>query len=308
MNNVLNNFIEGIKIDAPLTHKNLTVHFLYGQEDRDLQIRSFDEAIADKSLEVMEIDDGGDVQRLRFINRGPRVLIQAGCIIIGLKQNRTVWSSVIINQNEELVVPVNCIEASRWVHKSRTGHKPRMHLYGELRASNLKRKSQLLKENMVHNSRVSQDEIWDNIDRKMERMGVKSKTNSATDIYDFFKEDIDEYIKAFACPDNAVGFLAMMDTKHVVAMNAYGNHRLFKKQYEDLLSGFAVDATDKDYCEGLKKQKPMNVEQFIESLLRAPQKSYEAIGHGTNILMEGDAIGEALMLDNQVLSMEAFVA
>ncbi len=307
MNNVLNNFIQGIRFDNPVTHKNLSLHFLYGQEDRDLQIRSFDEAIADKSLEVVEIENA-DVQHLRFINRGPRVLIQAGCLIIGLKQNRTVWSSVIINQNEELVVPVNCIESSRWVNQSRTGHKPRMHLYGELRASNLKRKSQLLKQNMVHNSRVSQDEIWDNIDRKMERMGVKSKTNSATDIYDFFKEDIDEYIKAFACPDNAVGFLARMDAKHVVAMNAYGNHRLFQRQYEDLLSGLVVDATDKDYCEELKRQKPMNVEQFIESLLRAPQKSYEAIGHGRNILIEGDVIAEALLLENQILNVEAYVA
>jgi hypothetical protein len=307
MNNVLSNFIQGIRFDTPVTHKNLTVHFLYGQEDRDLQIRSFDEAIADRSLEVVEIENGGDVQHLRFINRGPRVLILAGCLIIGLKQNRTVWSSVIIDQNEELVVPVNCIEASRWVHKSRTGHKPRMHLYSELRASNLKRKSQLLKQNMVHNSRVSQDEIWDSIDRKMERMGVKSPTNSATDIYDFYKEDIDEYIKAFSCPDNATGLLAMID-EHVVAMDAFGNHRLFQKQYEDLLSGLAVDATDKDYCEELKKQKPMNVEHFIKSLLKSPQKSYEAIGHGTNILMEGDVIGEALMLDNHVLNMEAFVA
>jgi len=75
-----------------------------------------------------------------------------------------------------------------------------------------------------------------------------------------------------------------------------------------LLSGLVVDATDKDYCEGLRKQKPMNVEQFIKSLLKAPQKPYEAIGHGTNILMEGDVIGEALMLDNHVLNMEAFVA
>jgi hypothetical protein len=307
MNNVLSSFIQGIRFDTPVTHKNLTVHFLYGQEDRDLQIRSFDEANADKSLEVTEIDDGGDVQHLRFINRGPRVLILAGCLIIGLKQNRTVWSSVIINQNEELVVPVNCIEASRWVHKSRTGHKPRMHLSSELRASNLKRKSELLKQNMVHNSRVSQDEIWDNIDKKMERMGVKSPTNSATDIYESYKADIDEYIKAFSCPDNAIGLLAMIDS-HVVAMDAFGNQNLFQKQYEDLLSGLVVDATDKGYCEGVKKQKQMNVEQFIKSLLKAPQKTYEAIGHGTNILMEGDVIGEALMLHNHVLNMEAYVA
>jgi hypothetical protein len=211
-------------------------------------------------------------------------------------------------QNEELVVPVHCIESGRWRNQSRRGYKPKLHLYSELRAASLKHRIQSLKNKEGDNSSGTQSDTWNSIRRKMERMHVSSPTKSATDIYVNYRKSIDDCVKAFPCPSTASGLIASLDAEHVVAMDVFGDTRLFNRSYEDLLSGIAIDIADKGYCDELKKQRKMSVEQFIESLLKAPQESFDAIGHGKNIILESDVIGEALIANEQVLHLEAFVA
>lgn len=304
--NSLNKFIKGIEVVERQAFNNLSLYFVRGQEMQDMRMKNYDEAIEQKTLVVTEVG-GGNVPELRFNNKGNQpVFIPEGTIVMGLKQSRTVRISILINQHEEIVVPVHCVEQSRWEFNSKAGHKSPFHLYAGLRASNLRHTSASLREGRGFNSRDSQGDTWKNIRKRMDRMNIKSPTGFAGDIFESGKEDIDQYLQTFKCPDNATGFLAMIN-EHVIAMDIFANERLLQRNFQPLLSGVALEAMDAEFGRELQNQKVLTVKEFLQSIQNSQKQSFKSVGHGEDIRFESNGIvGSALVTNNKVIHVEAF--
>lgn len=289
----INDYVSTLEIINSQTFNNLTVNVVRGRDYSNLNIRSFADAIADNSLRIREVGDNGNVPELLFRNDDIYpVFVSEGSIIEGLRQNRTVRTSFVIEPHAELVVPVYCVEHGRWVENSKMGRKSAYHLDTRSRVLNLRKSDQ--------------GEMWDNISDRMSGTGTKSRTGYVGDIYEHSRKNIEAYQRAFICPDHAVGFVAQIDGQ-VVALDVFANNNLMVGNFHPLLAGLCLDSTDREYRRLLSTKKGLTVREFLKAIEDAPKEKHDGIGQGHIIQFESKLlIGNALDFENKFIHMEAF--
>ena len=109
-----------IRVGDPLRHESLSVFPLFSATIGDVDYRLSEPALADESLLVEEVDEGGSVPDLLVENKGDvRVLFLEGEELIGAKQNRILNTSVLVAAHSKIKIPVSCVEQGRWRYKSR---------------------------------------------------------------------------------------------------------------------------------------------------------------------------------------------
>src|SRR5262245_9088522 len=101
-------------VSSPTAHQNLTIFFLFGEDQiKGKAILTLDEALKQKKVIVHETKN---VNELAVENvSGEEVFVQAGDIVKGGQQDRTIALDVIINPRSGRV-PVGsfCVEQGRW--------------------------------------------------------------------------------------------------------------------------------------------------------------------------------------------------
>ena len=66
------------------------------------------------------MSESGPVPELTIVNDGPTpVLVLDGEELVGAKQNRIVNLTILVPPRTRLPLPVSCVEAGRWAHRSR---------------------------------------------------------------------------------------------------------------------------------------------------------------------------------------------
>src|SRR5579862_6639707 len=80
--------------------------------------RLYADVVATGVVAVSEVDDAGAVPELVVANHlDSPVLLVEGEILVGLKQNRVLTTTVLVPALETMLIPVACVEAGRW-HRS----------------------------------------------------------------------------------------------------------------------------------------------------------------------------------------------
>ena len=109
-----------IRVGDPLRHESLAVFPLFSEPTGNVEYRLSDEALADESILVEEISEGGSVPDLLVENKGDvRVLFLEGEELVGAKQNRILNTSILVAAHSKIKIPVSCVEQGRWGYKSR---------------------------------------------------------------------------------------------------------------------------------------------------------------------------------------------
>jgi hypothetical protein len=84
MQNIINEYIGGLKLGRKQCYKNLTVFALLSDYDADCDYLTLDEALSGNLIDVVEKDEGGSVPELKVVNRSERlVLILDGEELVG---------------------------------------------------------------------------------------------------------------------------------------------------------------------------------------------------------------------------------
>jgi hypothetical protein len=108
-----------LRVGDPIRHEALFVFPLFSDSNGNVEYRLSDEALADQSLLVEEIDESGSVPDLLVENKGDvRVLFLEGEELVGAKQNRILNTSVLVAAHTKIKIPVSCVEQGRWRHTS----------------------------------------------------------------------------------------------------------------------------------------------------------------------------------------------
>src|SRR5579859_1744896 len=119
--NQLAAFLNGVSIGTPQTYENMTVYPLMAKNGHMRAYQTLDEAMAAKSFEISEVNEGGSVPTLMVHNHGELpVLLVIGEELIGAKQNRVLNTSLLVAAHSDLKIPVSCVERGRWAYRSRT--------------------------------------------------------------------------------------------------------------------------------------------------------------------------------------------
>jgi hypothetical protein len=305
MKDIIKNYLEQTKIGRKQIYKNMAVFPLLSTYSSNLDYLLLDEALAGGLIEVVEVDKEGSVPELKVINKSPRmVLILDGEELVGAKQNRIVNTSILIQGNYTIVIPVSCVEQGRWSYDS-----PRFFSQERMMSSGLRA---MKSEQANYSVRVSgeyrsdQGAIWNEISEKAGRRGATSPSMAMASIYEKDMPSIQEYVKHFKLIDSQVGAIFMIDGK-VAGLDSFGKPEFFSKIFKKLVESYALDAIDWFDPEKEHKVLKSEVTRFMKSSQTAHVESRESIGLGRDLRIESRKItGFALSLDDQILHLSIF--
>jgi hypothetical protein len=305
MQNVINEYLEQVKVGRKQSYKNLALFPLLSTYALDVDYLLLDQALAEGAVEVKEVTKEGSVPDLKVVNKSPgMVLILDGEELVGAKQNRIVNTTILIAGNTTIVIPVSCVESGRWSYDS-----PRFSSGLRIMGSHMRG----LKAEQVHRSvresgkyRSDQGVIWDEISDKARRRGAASPSMAMDSIYEKDRGSTQEYLSHFSPIQGQVGAVFMINGK-VVGLDCFGKAESFSKVFKRLVESYALDAIDWFVPDKEEKALKSHVTEFLKEGLVAEVETHPSVGSGTDYRMSSRKItGFALCLDGKVLHLSVF--
>ncbi|HJX35052.1 MAG TPA: DUF6569 family protein [Desulfatiglandales bacterium] len=298
-------YLEQVKIGRQQSYKNMALFPLLSTYSLDLDYLLLDEALAAEVIEIVEAVKEGAVPELKVINKSPRmILILDGEELVGAKQNRIVNTTILVQGNGQIIIPVSCVEMGRWSYESPSFRSEQRIMSSELRAMKARQVQSSLRS--TGNYRSDQAAIWDGISEKASRRGARSPSMAMSEIYKKDRSSIDEYAKHFRLIDSQTGAVFMINGK-VVGMDSFGKADSFLKVFRKLVESYALDAID--WFDPEKEYKPLKggVTRFIRDSLASQAESRPSVGLGTDLRIESKKMtGFALALNDKILHLCLF--
>jgi hypothetical protein len=298
------------KIGAPTTFKNMTVFPLIGGQGTAADYLTLDEALAQKLAAITEVSEGGSVPELKFVNSGDKkVFLLDGEELVGAKQNRVLNLSIMVPVGKTLVVPVSCVEAGRWHHRSREFASAPRAQYAEGRARKMAQVSESMR---VSGRRASnQSEVWNHINEKFSRFGSSSPTSAMSDIYEQQSVRLEDYVRSFTPAGDQVGAVFAIQGE-VVGLELFDSAETLRKLFTKLLRSYGLDALDRARSDSAETRAyPIPTEAMAAAFLRkvteAKEEEFPALGEGQDLRLTGPSLtGAALAVDGHVVHLSAF--
>jgi hypothetical protein len=265
-----------VRVGEPLRHESLSVFPLFVESNGDVAYRLSDEAMADQSLLVEEVSEGGSVPDLLVENKGDvRVLFLEGEELVGAKQNRILNTSILIAAHSKLKIPVSCVEQGRWRYKSRYFGSSGSHSPASLRHALRSSVSRSVKEKRGHRS--DQSEVWRKVAELHATHGVQSGSAAMSDAYDAYQDQIVSFREKLKYVAGAIG-VAVAISDRVASVDLFNKASTCKKVWNRLLTGVVFDALEAGASE--KLASVTDVEQMLAAASDLPWKQSEVVGEG----------------------------
>ncbi len=302
--------VSKVRIGTSMTFQNLTVFPLFGDKGTASHYLTLDEALAQKHASVTEVSEAGSVPELKFSNSGDQsVFLLDGEELIGAKQNRVLNLSIMVPAGKTIVIPVSCVEAGRWRHRSREFTSSPRTQYADGRARKMAQVSMSMKSSGIRSS--DQGAIWRDIDLKSTRMKSHSDTSAMSEMFEQEAGRIEDYVQAFHADEGQVGAIFAIDGR-LIGYDLFDSAETLRKLLPKLLRSFALDALDalaSGSGERKEQQAPTEREaqEFFESVSDAGEKSFPGVGEGEDFRLEsGKITGAALTVEGRVVHLSAF--
>lgn len=265
---------ERLTVDDPAVHGELA---LFPVRDRQAprtpegDYATLEEGLRDETLAIAELDASGSVPRLRASNTGQRtVLLLAGEVITGGKQDRVVVADTLVPPGAAVEFAVNCVEQGRWS----AGSQGLSFGFGGKAELGLKQTVQI---------EANQGSTWGAVaelnTRKQQKFGA-AELAPATGTYraslqtEEVRAEADAALAALLPAlggDEVVGVVVAVDGE-IRGTELFGHPGLFARHRESLVRGFALDAAS-----DLEDERPgvpptAEAAAFVRDSLAAPEQ------------------------------------
>ena len=288
-----------LRVGDPIRHEALSVFPIFSEPNGNVEYRLSDEALADQSLLVEEIDESGSVPDLLVENKGDvRVLFLEGEELVGAKQNRILNTSVLVGAHTKIKIPVSCVEQGRWRHTSHYFGSSGSHTPSKLRRALKSSVSRSVKEERGHTS--DQGAVWNEVDCLNISLGVDSDTAAMSDAFDTHQDQIASYRENLKYVEGASGVAVAIGEK-IVAIDLFDKPSTCQKVWDRMLSGVVFDALEAGETD--QHASVADVVQLVASATDLPWEQAEPVGEGEEYRAEskrGD-LASALAFENVVL-------
>ncbi len=265
-----------LQVGDPLRHEALSIFPLFAEPHGTVEYRLADEALANESLLVEEVSEGGSVPDLLVENKGDlRVLFLEGEELVGAKQNRILNTSVLVSAHAKIKIPVSCVEQGRWGYKSRYFGSSGSHSSSRLRRALKASVSHSVRARRGHRS--DQGEVWNAVACLHATHGVQSRTAAMSDVFDAYRERIDSYRDKLEYVDGAVG-VAVAVGGRVVSVDFFDRPSTCQKVWNRILSGVVFDALEVVATDQFASST--EVERLLAAAENLPWERAEAVGEG----------------------------
>lgn len=227
------------------SYKNLAIYPVFYRQSGELDYRVLDEALAQESVEITEINEQGSIPELRVHNKGDRhVLMIDGEELLGAKQNRIVNASFLIPPERQLVVPVSCVEQGRWKYENGDKFTTSRLIY-TARARRQKCKSTTVSLRLKNGFVADQGEIWETVTDYLMGSGTVSQTAAFNDFYRRREKEVENYFRRFRPQRGQVGNLVYVNGELIV-FDSFSKPNTLARLFPKLLRSYALDAVDRN--------------------------------------------------------------
>lgn len=263
------------------------------------------QALADKTLRIVEKDGGGSVPELVVVNSGEAgVLILDGEEVRGAKQNRVLNTTVLVKPGESILVPVSCVEAGRWRQVSLSFDDSDQILSASARTGKCERVSENLRSCGAYDG--DQGAVWRDIGTLLEDAGADSPTSAMSDAFEKRSEQLDAYQKAFPLVEGQAGLIVVSNGR-VASLDVLSRSEVYPVLHGKLIRSHAIEA-----LAGRRTAEPITdpealVAAFLDDARRGKQEVFPSRGAGQDHRLRGiDTAGSALVVDGAVVHLALF--
>lgn len=229
-------FYKNIGVDDPIVYEKLAIYPITypGGGERVENVLTLGEAIETGKCIVSELPEGESVNTVRVENNSKYpVVILAGQVIVGAKQDRMVSYNTVVASNSSIDLEVYCVESGRWSYKS-----------DQFASLDVLTPNELRKKSLTGAS--VQGDIWSTVDEINAQTGSFSNTSALTESYsnEELQEELEKYQSEFGDlpdDDSVVGVVVFFNGKPQTADIFYSNDFL-EKVWDMLLTGYSFDA------------------------------------------------------------------
>lgn len=240
--------IKSLEIGTPFNYRNLSIVPIYAKSSKDkTDYVTLDEAVKNGYITISELD-GGRVPQVRLNNNSDRyIVLVAGEILTGCRQDRLVGRDALIGpKSKDIILPVYCSEQGRWTSKS-------AYFTSEATQATPALRSQIY-------SQDSQHGIWQGIAKAAAKLEVHSATGALQGVYEdkAVKREIESYVEKLEdfprLEEDAVGVVVGLGDK-VIGIDIFANPRVFNSLWPKLLKSYVALAISEEGQSGTLTQK-----------------------------------------------------
>jgi len=262
--------------------------------------RLFAEMQATGAVEVGEVG-GGAVPDLQVVNRSDQaVLLVEGEVLSGLRQTRTLNTTVLVPAHSMVKVPVACVEAGRW-GAARPLRREAFHASPRVRHSkNVGIEARAAGAGGLY---TDQSRVWAAVDEDLALHGVAAPTRSHTETYRRRVLDIESLTARIHPVEGQRGVLALVGGRPA-ALDLFDQPATLSALWHALVGSYAADALLATGSAG--GEHVAGARGAIERLAHGRAAVHPAVGRGEVVLISaGEAVVSALVVGAAVVHLAA---
>jgi hypothetical protein len=298
----LQSIVDALEFGPAISMANLTMYPLLHGDETLPGYATLDEALAAGFVTVTEVSESGQVPELTIVNNGPvPVFVLDGEELVGAKQNRIVNLSILVPPHTKLPLPVSCVEAGRWAHRSRSFAAAGRAHYASGRAMNVQNVSCSLR--ALGQRDGNQGDIWADIEAKSERMDAPSPTRAAAAMYERSRSELDAFQAKLEALPRQVGAVFAINGA-IVGLELFDNAATWRKSMRKIVESYGLDALDRREEEkGRARRDP---KCFLKSVSATAVESFKAVGLGEDLrLTSSQVAGAGLAVEHELVHLLA---
>ncbi|MFQ6062376.1 MAG: ARPP-1 family domain-containing protein [Methanosarcinales archaeon] len=280
-------YLDHITLGEPISFKNMTIFPVFNKNGTGFDYLTLDFALQNNLIEILEKDLGGSVPELKVFNKSNHhILLVDGEELIGAKQNRILNTTIIITPYSETIIPVSCVEQSRWSYKSKKFYTGK-YSHARLRGAKAAQVSESLR--FRGSYRSDQAKVWNEISRKSAVLHAHSPTSALYDVYGERERDLDQYLKAFSYIKGCNGLIVAINGE-IACADIFDNPKTMEGLWKKLLNSYALDAIE--YIREDTKVSIEHAKSFLNEVKKGEFLVYNEVRSEAikNIFGNGDKI------------------
>ncbi|HKV30089.1 MAG TPA: DUF6569 family protein [Candidatus Dormibacteraeota bacterium] len=272
----------GLRLGSPQTAGRLTLLPVF-HDGPALEYVTFADAQKDGRAQITEVGEAGTVSTLEVTTSSEvPVLMLDGEILIGLKQNRVLNTTILVPAKTTLKVPVACVEAGRWRRATSKARRADYALSPKIRA--MKRHS------VTHSARAfgkftaDQGAVWDEVAGSLGDLGVKSRTLAYSDIEKQRRPEIEARLSQLQPEAGQSGVLALIGGKPV-AFDLFDRPSTLARMWQGLIGSYIAEALVPN-----SSNEPADLEaaaEWIRGAGAGEATRHQAVGLGDSVSITG---------------------
>ncbi|MFH1051416.1 MAG: DUF6569 family protein [bacterium] len=295
--------LEDLKIAEPISYKELTVFPILNKSKSNVSYVSPEELLKNSLIEITEIDKGGSVPELLLKNNSEhKVFFWDGIELIGAKQNRVLNVSILVDKQTNVIIPVSCVEQSRWSYNSNKFSMSDFAMPNRMRTN--KRQSVDFSMRAGMGARSDQRKVWEDVEQYKMELNVESPTNAMNDIMMKINSDLENYNNKIKSIPGQIGMIVAINGR-IIGMEYVSNEDVFKKLYDKILKSYTTDCIMNNPLNDFKSTEyEGNTQEFLNNLRDMEIDKFKAVGLGKDLRFKNRNIsGSGIVYRKNIISL-----